>query len=275
MEMSRSELNRYAATVDKMASNARKSLEIQLQTILASYYPGMPKNEWKALRKELMDALEDVRLYWGDAAMAAAAEFYDGFVGARGRLPPATIVRGDIRGSCENCIRSLAKILLGGDAEKFIRKVCDNAEYNVKLDANNTITRNAKRDQSKGVKYARVPTSREPCAFCVLLAGRGFVYASEKVAVIDKEGEHYHVNCKCKAVPGFDGDTVEGYDPKVYLAVYERAWNKTVEEEEVPYHDRDAFNETVIKNMRRELMGWKSPFEREMEKREKENPSKQ
>ena len=66
---------------------------------------------------------------------------------------------------------------------------------------------NAKRD---GLRYARVPMGGETCSFCAMLASRGFDYRSAKTA---GEGNHYHKNCRCKVVPGFDGMEVEGYDP--------------------------------------------------------------
>jgi hypothetical protein len=42
-----------------------------------------------------------------------------------------------------------------------------------------------------------------------MLASRGFDYRSAKTA---GEGNHYHKNCRCKVIPGFDGMEVEGYD---------------------------------------------------------------
>jgi hypothetical protein len=48
-----------------------------------------------------------------------------------------------------------------------------------------------------------------------MLASRGFVYLSRSTAGGDG---HYHPNCDCRIVPGFDGQTdVRGYDPdKLY-----------------------------------------------------------
>lgn len=88
----------------------------------------------------------------------------------------------------------------------------------VKRTANRTMNRNCERD---GVRYARVPTGAETCGFCIMLASRGFVYASARSA---GELDHYHRSCDCKVVPGFPGVTeVEGYDPDALLDLYSEA----------------------------------------------------
>lgn len=227
MQISRRELEEYARTIDQIGSNARASLELRLGEILTSFRPDMPENEWKALREELMDALFDTRSYWADVAAAAAAEFYDGTVGARGGLSRAQLHAVTDRKKTDDCVRSLAKYLFDGDHLKFISKVCDNAEHHVKFAANDTILFNSARDGKKGVRYARVPTSANPCAFCVMLAGRGFVYHTKKTA---GEYSHYHIHCRCKVIAGFDGDTVEGYDPEKYQEIYVQAINELYDE---------------------------------------------
>lgn len=77
--------------------------------------------------------------------------------------------------------------------------------------ANQTMRVNAKRD---GHRCARVPMGGETCTFCAMLASRGFVYRSAKLA---GEGDHFHNNCRCKVIPGFDGMSVQGYDPNEWL----------------------------------------------------------
>jgi hypothetical protein len=68
-------------------------------------------------------------------------------------------------------------------------------------------------------RYARVPQGLHPCGFCIMLAGRGFVYASE-----DKASNGYHDHCHCTAVAGFGDDPkYEGYDPEAYRTAWEDA----------------------------------------------------
>ncbi len=95
-------------------------------------------------------------------------------------------------------------------------KACGEYARNDALRAlNETIIANVGRDKKKGVRFARVPTGRETCTFCIMLASRGAVYHTRKSA---GEFKHFHRHCDCKVVPGFeddpDAELVEGYKPK-------------------------------------------------------------
>lgn len=48
-------------------------------------------------------------------------------------------------------------------------------------------------------RYARVPSGAKTCAFCVMLASRGFAYSTEKSA--GGEDEKYHNDCDCMIIP--------------------------------------------------------------------------
>jgi hypothetical protein len=100
-----------------------------------------------------------------------------------------------------------------------------------------TIYANGRRDPLKPA-YARVPVpsgsiygwkkgethnaylaEHGTCAFCEMLASRGFAYRSEGTA-----DAHVHDGCNCVVMPGFDGvkTKVGGYDPEVYMRGYEK-----------------------------------------------------
>lgn len=72
---------------------------------------------------------------------------------------------------------------------------------------NRTTKHNAIRN---GLRYARVPSGKA-CAFCLMLASRGFVYLSKTSAGEDKG--HYHNHCHCAVVAGNLKMKVNGYDP--------------------------------------------------------------
>ena len=59
--------------------------------------------------------------------------------------------------------------------------------------------------------YARVTTGHA-CAFCIMLASRGFAYSSEKSATKTKSGDSYHPNCRCVAVPFAHAGNISGYE---------------------------------------------------------------
>lgn len=145
-----------------------------------------------------------------DMAAELAAEFYDGLrelsTGQRlgalaesGRAPEATV----------GAVRAIMQDLVdGGPAEAVARELLDRADYEVKRAAGECVYRNGKRDPRE-VRYARVPSGSETCAFRIMLASRGFEYRSEETA---GKGGHYHPHCDCRIVPGFEGaeSSVEG-----------------------------------------------------------------
>ena len=112
-------------------------------------------------------------------------------------------------------LRLLERHFMGESPEdKLRRSVGAIARDQVRRRGNQTTLHNAKRNK---LRYARVPMGGETCTFCMMLASRGFVYHSAQTA---GEGNHYHHDCRCKAVPGFDGIKVEGYDPDKYAELY-------------------------------------------------------
>lgn len=89
----------------------------------------------------------------------------------------------------------------------------------VKRTAEDTTLKNAIRD---GAQFAWVPNG-DTCPFCIMLASRGWQYASKK-ALKNGHAEHIHPNCDCTYVVRFDSSTnVVGYDPDKYLKMYNEA----------------------------------------------------
>ena len=74
----------------------------------------------------------------------------------------------------------------------------------------------AEKDPSKP-RYARVPQGAT-CAFCIMLASRGFVYWSEESA---GKFHGYHRDDNCQIVSSWGGMRVNGYDPDGMKARYE------------------------------------------------------
>ena len=131
-------------------------------------------------------------------------------------------VAGDgIANITDNVAGFISRWFRGESPEEAVRRrVGDLASAQVKRMANRTMTRNAARD---GVRYARVPTGAETCGWCLMLASRSFVYASEASAGGDRP-DHYHNDCDCKIVPEFEATEVEGYDPDALYDVYSEAY---------------------------------------------------
>lgn len=170
-------------------------------------------NDVSACRDAVIDVVNAVLDSYGLAAGQAAADFFDvsreiavgeklGAITTADRDPAAT----------EGAIRAFVDKVNGGDYDAFERLVLSRVDYEIKRAAGTTMMENAARDPLSP-RFARVPSGGETCKFCLMLAGRGFVYHSKKTA---GEFGHYHDNCDCRIVASWDKDGVEGYDPTAY-----------------------------------------------------------
>lgn len=142
---------------------------------------------------------------------------------------------GGLADRTDEVARLVSERFPGKSAEDSLaRQVGRLARDQVARRANETTSHNVGRDAKRGARFARVPMGAHTCRFCLMLAGRGFVYHSAKTA---GEFAHYHSDCRCKVVAGFPemtfyykngvkvsrgvDPTVEGYDPDLYFRSYE------------------------------------------------------
>lgn len=81
-----------------------------------------------------------------------------------------------------------------------------------------TIQQSAAADPGRP-RVARVPTGSETCAWCLMLASRGAVYASKATALAASHGD-----CDCVLTVMWDGDRMpKGYDPDALYRQYAKA----------------------------------------------------
>lgn len=210
--ISRADFNAYNEAV---ATLTREASGIAENQILAwtQINPSASIAEIREFAKDTMDGLCQV---YSEAAASLAAEWYDTQANAAHvKLPSAITETTYDKKQIDKVARYQATKLAKGDLQGFAQMCGEYVENNVKQSLNNTIIANAARDKEQGVRFARVPTGFETCAFCYMLASRGAVYHSRYTA---GEQNHYHRRCDCKIVPGFENDPdaaiVEGYDPK-------------------------------------------------------------
>lgn len=170
----------------------------------------VPAENVAALRAAACEAMEAVCGQVSDLSAARSAEFYDEVRALSvGKRLGALVDSGRDPAATEGAVRALVQSIVDtGSTERFARELGDRVDYEAKRAAAECVERNARRDPLKP-KWARVPSGAETCPFCIMLASRGFVYHSEKSA---GRAGHYHPNCDCRVVPGFEGDDVEGYD---------------------------------------------------------------
>ena len=172
-------------------------------------------------RDLVIQALAAVMPTYTTMAAQASADFYDASREMMvGEPLGAQAISGYRPEATEGAVRGFVRFVLEDRVESFNDQVLQRIDYETKRAAGTSMIENGKRDPLKP-RYARVPTGSETCAFCIMLASRGFVYHTEGTAgAVD----HYHANCDCRIVCGWDtfasgvsrrrayGVEVEGYD---------------------------------------------------------------
>lgn len=158
---------------------------------------------------------------YSDASSALACQMYDEIAKAqKAFVPPAEPAEAADYGEVAKAIRGVQKQspegkLIGDPAYRFVKRA-----------AADTMLNNAKRD---GAEFAWIP-SGDGCAFCQMVASRGWQLASNKT-VQGNHADHIHANCKCQFAIRFDGrSTVEGYDPDKLRKQYDDAEGSTWQE---------------------------------------------
>ena len=171
---------------------------------------------------------------YGDAVATAAAEWYERLRAAEVTGTYEALLADPLpTQQVESTVRALSRGLYGPDADwTQVRSALAGAlQRYVAEQARSTIERNALKDKAAR-RFARVPQGGRICAFCAMLASRGFAYTSAKAA---GEAHKYHDRCDCLVVPAFGDDdpVIDGYDPTALAARYEEA-RKVVEKSGKP-----------------------------------------
>ena len=210
--ISRADFDAYNRTLDGITSGARRSFEAEMRAWLEAN----PGADVAAAREQAKQIMGDVAAEASAASSSLAAEWYDAQAEmAHAKLPHAVTVSNHFEEDIDRVARYQAGKLADEDVDGFVESCSDYLDYRTRLSLNQTIIANARRDEKRGVRYARVPTGGVTCAFCMMLASRGAVYGSRDTA---GEMGQYHKHCDCKIVPNYTGDKdaeiVEGYDPK-------------------------------------------------------------
>ena len=177
---------------------------------------------------ELVPALAD---QYADMAAVAAADWYDQVRSTQvdGQLSDGFHAQPDPGVNVEALqrrIRWKAGVLweredTPADSAGMLTWLHQSLEGQVRNASRRTVRTNTRRDPS-GPRYARVPGGATPCAFCIMLASRGYAYASEDTADF---GNRFHDgNCRCQIVPEWGpGSNRITYDQARYERIYQSA----------------------------------------------------
>ena len=215
-ELPSESIDAYERQLARFREEARRYVFARFQAARAN---GLIKNDEDAL-KVAHDALTEARQAYGDQAARAAADRYDATAEDLGHDVPLAEMDNDftddeIWGQVGRAYKA------SKTSADFIRNVANFAYDKTYNAARKTTARNADRDFYRGMRYARIPTGRETCGWCVMLASRGFVYHSkEKAGDYGGRFNYFHDRCDCRVEAGDENSTVAGYDPDWYLKVY-------------------------------------------------------
>ena len=211
--VSRDDVTRLNRAVRSATSLAQGDVA-ELLNMIAGLPPEQAALELKALLPEITDR-------YGDIAAAAAAEWYEdvreselGTAGyARvGSLAPVEQVAGTARFAAGAFFDGTDNSsLLMGAVQRYVAYA-----------ARSTVARNANLEKGE-VRWARVPSGAKTCAWCSMLASRGWVYTSEQKA--GANSSDFHEFCDCAIIPSFDRDAahIDGYDPDRLYEMYQEA----------------------------------------------------
>lgn len=202
------QMEAYRNLTDRKAYDAARSVSNSIREY-TRINPGASVSD---IRDYTIEILSQVFYLYGNTGAAVAAVFYDDAAAALGLdLDPAEIFNDVNADQIERIARYQAGKLVEGDFEGYVFAVSSSASDHVLRAVNSTVVRNTgrPRDKRSGARFARIPSGRETCTFCTMLASRGFVYHTRENA---KLNGHQHRNCDCRVVMGSIDTEVEGYD---------------------------------------------------------------
>ena len=216
------------ADVERLSS-ANRSIVKMARADLTALFAGMDLSRPELVRDALVDAVPALVREYGNLASAVAADWYEELrvaAGAKGvhreQLSPGAdpeAVAGSVRAGSGG--------LFTGDTASSLAFIEGALQRHISYSTRDTIRRNVAGDPSRP-RYARVPAGAKTCAFCDLLASRGFVYVTKKSAGEGSSGigDDWHDDCDCQIVVEFDADRqyIDGYDPDAMYARYREAY---------------------------------------------------
>ena len=169
----------------------------------------------------LIEMCYGVSTAYGEAAASVACEAYDALgLAADLILEPAVPAEVASYGEVAKALQGTAK------TSQNANELSSSVSRLVKRTGQDTLLKNARRD---GAEVAWIP-SGDTCAFCIMLASRGWEHVSRQTAR-NGHAEHIHANCDCTYAIRFDSSVnYKGYDPDKYLEQYREADGGTTEE---------------------------------------------
>ena len=242
-------LDNYENVLGKLSEQSRKRLEKALRNVDYTSY-STAKEQMTAIFQELTGASTDVAAQLGANFYDTVSKYQTGeVIGANAYNTYDPSYSANIIGSKVTAISKEPDLFKQEQMwEELHAELLRNMDNQIRKSANSSCMHAGYKDKRRP-KFARVPSyagGNQPCLFCLMLASRGAVYYSRKTA---GELNEYHQHCSCKAVPVFNDNGIQGYDPGELYDTWqdgidamakERAERNgtSVEEETKAYYDR-------------------------------------
>lgn len=218
MEIKLDQLEMYRESLQIISDDAKIAAKKELWDLVAKTdFNGGPQaiKEFRSAVIDIVKAIEDT---YGLSSASVGSMFYD-WIMSEVELPTSSV---DFHAANDEQIKKSVHYWMKDiasdtpDPDKFVAGILSFVERTVYHASDIYIADAAKHAYQDGIKikFARVPTG-PTCPFCIMLASRGFVYATPETA---GEFKQYHDKCDCRIIAGYDGLQVEGYD---YEKMYE------------------------------------------------------
>lgn len=201
-------------------TEAQRRLVQMAQRELAGFFATLDMSDPARVRDALLEIVPLLVREYGELAAMVAAEWYESVNPAMYLARTAADTFPDA-GVLEN-VRFHAGALWSDDPLAALGGISGALQRFILYSGRSTVARNVQLDPSKP-RFARVPTGAKTCAWCGMLASRGFVYLTKDTAGI--VAEDYHDDCDCQIVSVHDAETahIDGYDPDTLYAQYLQA----------------------------------------------------
>lgn len=214
--------------VERLSGSARSVADLAIEE-LADFFFSLDLSSPALVRDALLEIVPEIVREFGPVAGTAAAEWFEdvrarqvgGSFEARlgPDVPPVAV---------EESVRWAAGALWTPEPTATLDLLSGSVQRHISYSSRSTVARNAEHDPLNP-RFGRVPRGAKTCAWCAMLASRGFVYHSKKTA--GEEPSDFHDDCDCAVVAEWDRDAhhIEGYDPDRLYDMYLEARGETGE----------------------------------------------
>lgn len=191
-------------------TEAQRELVRLAQNELSGFFATVDLTRPERVRDALVEIVPLLTREYGELAATVAAEWFEQ-VHPGAFLAQTASTTFPSAGVVEN-VRYHAGALFTDDPARTLAGLSGALQRFIMYSSRETVARNVARDRTKP-RFGRVPTGEKTCAWCSMLASRGFVYLTQETAGL--VSSDYHDDCDCQIVPEWESGRshIAGYDP--------------------------------------------------------------